>query len=153
MDLDVLFIGTAGSAPSARRALPATLVRRGGDRLLFDCGEGTQRQLLRSVGLLDLGEIFLTHFHADHFLGLPGMLKTFGMRGRDAPLTVYGPPGLRPLFTALRPVIGGTGYPLDLVELESNEELRRDGYPIATFAVDHPVRAYGYAPIQDERPG
>ena len=153
MDLDVLFIGTAGSAPTARRALPATLVRRGGDRLLFDCGEGTQRQLLRSVGLLDLGEIFLTHFHADHFLGLPGMLKTFGMRGRDAPLTVYGPPGLRALFTALRPVIGGTGYPLDLVELESNEELRRDGYSIATFAVDHRVRAYGYALIEDERPG
>ena len=153
MDLDVLFIGTAGSAPTARRALPATLVRRGGDRLLFDCGEGTQRQLLRSVGLLDLGEIFLTHFHADHFLGLPGMLKTFGMRGRDAPLTVYGPPGLRALFTALRPVIGGTGFPLDLVELEPNQELRRDGYSIATFAVDHRVRAYGYALIEDERPG
>ena len=81
MDLDVVFIGTAGSAPTARRGLPCTLVRRGGDRLLFDCGEGTQRQMLRSVGLLDLEQIFLTHFHADHFLGLPGMLKTFGLRG------------------------------------------------------------------------
>jgi ribonuclease Z len=153
MDLDVLFIGTAGSAPTARRALPATLVRRGGDRLLFDCGEGTQRQLLRSIGLVDLGEIFITHFHADHFLGLPGMLKTFGMRGREAPLTVYGPPGLTALFDALRPVIGKTTFPLSLVELEPNEALPRDGYTIACFAVDHRVRAYGYALVEDERPG
>ena len=72
MDLDVLFVGTAGSAPTARRGLPATLVRRGGERLLFDCGEGTQRQLMRSVGLVELEEVFITHFHADHVLGLPG---------------------------------------------------------------------------------
>src|SRR5690348_10548886 len=148
MDLDVLFIGTAGSAPTARRALPATLVRRGGDRLLFDCGEGTQRQLLRSIGLVDLKEIFLTHFHADHFLGLPGMLKTFGMRGREAPLTVYGPPGLSRLFEALRPVVGKTTFPLELVELEPNDALQRDGYSIAAFAVEHRVRAYGYALIE-----
>ena len=83
MDLDVLFVGTAGSAPSPRRGLPATLVRRGGERLLFDCGEGTQRQLMSSVGLVELEEVFLTHFHADHLLGLPGMLKTFALRQRE----------------------------------------------------------------------
>src|ERR687890_319602 len=94
MDLDVVFVGTAGSAPTAARGLPATLVRRGGERMLFDCGEGTQRQLLRSVGLVDLEDVFITHFHADHVLGLPGMLKTFSLRGREVPLTVYGPPGL-----------------------------------------------------------
>jgi ribonuclease Z len=153
MDLDVLFIGTAGSAPSARRGLPATLVRRGGDRLLFDCGEGTQRQLLRSIGLLDLEEVFITHFHADHFLGLPGLLKTFSLRGRETPLHVYGPPGLNALFAALAPVVGKTGFDLDLVELEPGQELKRDGYAVATFQVDHRVRAYGYALIEDERPG
>ena len=153
MDLDLVFLGTSGSMPTAQRAPAALLVRRGGDRLLFDCGEGTQRQLLRSIGLLDLEEIFLTHFHADHFLGLPGMLKTFGMRGRETPLTVYGPPGLRSLFEALRPVVGRTAFPLELVELDANEELGRDGYSIATFAVDHRVRAYGYALVEDERPG
>ena len=85
MELDVVFLGTSGSTPTAKRALSATLVRRGGDRLLFDCAEGTQRQLLRSdVGLVELEEIFLTHYHADHYLGLPGMLKTFALRGRDA---------------------------------------------------------------------
>src|SRR5436305_8912775 len=91
MDLDVFFAGSAGSVPSARRGLPAVLVRRGGERLLFDCGEGTQRQLLRSVGLLDLHTVFVTHFHADHWLGLPGMLKSFALRERSEPLTVYGP--------------------------------------------------------------
>jgi ribonuclease Z len=153
MDLDVLFIGTAGSAPSARRGLPATIVRRGGDRLLFDCGEGTQRQLLRSIGLVELEDVFITHFHADHWLGLPGMLKTFSLRGRERPLTVYGPPGLKALFTALRVVIGKNTYPLELVELEPEQRIERDGYLIAPFAVDHRVTAYGYAIVEQERPG
>ena len=148
-----MFVGTAGSAPTAGRGLPATLVRRGGDRLLFDCGEGTQRQLLRSIGLVDLEEIFLTHFHADHFLGLPGMLKTFGLRGRETPLTIYGPPGLRALFETLRPVIGQTAYDVSLVELEPNAPLERDGYLVAPFKVDHRVGAYGYVLIEEDRPG
>src|SRR3954452_22041183 len=153
MDLDVVFLGTAGSAPTAGRGLPATLIRRGGERLLIDCGEGTQRQLLRSIGLVDLEEIFLPHFHADHLLGLPGMLKTFGLRGRDAPLTIYGPPGLRALPAVLTPLIGRTPFELRIVELEPNEELDRDGYRIAAFNVRHRVQAYGYALIEDERPG
>jgi ribonuclease Z len=154
VDLDVMFIGTAGSAPTARRGLPSTLVRRGGDRLLFDCGEGTQRQLLRSIGLLDLEEVFLTHFHADHFLGLPGMLKTFGLRGRETPLTIYGPPGLRALFELLRPVVGGTAYEINLVELEANEPLERDGYLVAPFPVEHgDTGAYGYVLVEQDRPG
>ena len=130
MDLDVLFLGTAGSTPTAARGLPSALVRRGGERLLFDCGEGTQRQLLRSTGLLDLEEVFVTHFHADHFLGLPGMLKTFALRGRERPLTVYGPPGLTQLFEVLKPVIGKNTYPIRLVELQPNDELERDGFQI-----------------------
>ena len=153
MDLDVVFIGTAGSAPTAARALPATLVRRGGERLLFDCGEGTQRQLLRSIGLVDLDEVFITHFHADHFLGLPGMLKTFALRGRETPLTVYGPRGLVALFNSLRVVIGRTPYELELREIEPNEQLERDGYRVAAFEVAHRVPALGYALVEDERPG
>src|SRR3954453_8999558 len=94
MDLSLFFAGTAGSVPTARRGLPALLLRRGGDRVLFDCGEGTQRQLVRSVGLAEIDAVFITHFHADHWLGLPGMLKSFALRDRERPLTVYGPPGL-----------------------------------------------------------
>src|SRR4249919_865887 len=118
MDLDVVFLGTSGSMPTAHRAPAATLVRRGGERILFDCGEGTQRQLLRStVGLVELPEIFLTHYHADHYLGLPGMLKTFALRGREVPLTVYGPPGLVELFSVLKRIFGKLTYEVELREL------------------------------------
>jgi ribonuclease Z len=155
VDLDLVFLGTSASMPSALRAPPALLVRRGGERLLFDCAEGTQRQLQRStVGLPDLEEIFLTHFHADHFLGLPGMLKTFALRGREGvPLTVYGPAGLKELFSRLRPFLGRLPYPLTTVELGAAEELERGGYRIETFALDHGVSALGYAIVEHERPG
>jgi ribonuclease Z len=154
VDLDVVFLGTSGSMPTPKRALPSTLVRRGGERLLFDCGEGTQRQLLRSdVGLVELEEIFLTHFHADHYLGLPGMLKTFALRGRDVPLTIYGPRGLGDLLGSLRRVFGRLTYEVSMVELASGDELSRDGYRIIAFAVDHGVTAVGYAIVEDERPG
>ena len=153
MDLDVLFLGTAGSSPSPRRGLPATLVRRGGDRLLFDCGEGTQRQLMRSVGLIELEELYITHFHADHVLGLPGMLKTFALRQRERELTVYGPRGLRRVYSLLEPVIGRLTFSVELVELEPNDELDRDGYRIAAFDVDHGGPGLGYALVEHPRPG
>ena len=154
MELDVVFLGTSGSLPTAKRALPALLVRRGGDRLLFDCSEGTQRQLLRSdVGLIELEEVFLTHFHADHYLGLPGMLKTYALRGREVPLTVYGPRGLRELLGTLRRIFGRLTYPVEMVELEPGARLDHDGYRIETFAVDHGVSAVGYALVEQERPG
>jgi ribonuclease Z len=155
MDLDVVFLGTAASAPTAQRSPAAVLVRRGGERLLFDCGEGTQRQLQRSaVGLPDLEEIFLTHYHADHFLGLPGMLKTFALRGRDeTPLTIYGPRGLRELFKQLQPFVGRLPYPVSLVELEPGEVVPRGEYAIEPFAADHGVVALGYALVEPERPG
>ena len=136
MDLDIVFLGTSASAPTAGRAPTALLVRRGGDRLLFDCAEGTQRQLMRSsLGLPDLEEIFLTHYHADHTLGLPGLLKTFALRGRETPLTVYGPPGLRELFGDLRRVFGRVPYPLETIEVRPGEALERDGYRILVFPV------------------
>ena len=141
--------------PTSQRAPAAFLVRRGGERLLFDCAEGTQRQLQRSaVGLADLEEIFLTHLHADHFLGLPGMLKTFALRGREGPgLTVYGPKGVKDLFSKLRPFLGRLPYPLTIVELEPGEALERGEYRLEPFAVDHGVAALGYALVEHERPG
>jgi ribonuclease Z len=154
MDLDLVFLGTSASAPTANRAPLALLLRRGGERLLFDCAEGTQRQLMRSsVGLPDLEEIFLTHFHADHYLGLPGMLKTFALRQRDVPLTVYGPPGLRELFTSLGRIFGKLSYPVELVELRGGDALERDGYRILAFPVHHGVSAVGYALDEHPRPG
>src|SRR5437870_4504406 len=154
MDLDVIFLGTAGSMPTARRASAALLGRRGGERLLFDCAEGTQRQLLRSsVGLVELREVFVTHFHADHVLGLPGMFKTFALRGRDLPLDVYGPHGLVDLLGSLKRVVGKLPYELQLHELDPGDVLERDGYRLATFAVAHGVSALGWSLIESTRPG
>jgi ribonuclease Z len=144
VDLDLVFLGTSGSAPTASRGTSATLVRRGGDRLLVDCGEGTQRQLLRSdTGLVDLEHVFLTHLHADHVLGLPGMLKTFALRGRDLPVTVYGPRGTRSMLSALGVVIGRLTFDLAVVELAPGEAVERDGYRVEM----------GYALREYQRPG
>jgi ribonuclease Z len=154
VDLDLVFLGTSGSMPTAQRAPAALLVRRGGDKLLFDCAEGTQRQLLRSsIGLVELHEVFLTHFHADHVLGLPGMLKTFALRGRELPLAVHGPRGLVDLLRSLRRVVGKLTYEVRLVELVPGDVLERDGYRLATFGVAHGVSALGWSLIEGTRPG
>ena len=153
MDLSVFFAGTAGSVPTPRRGLSALLVRRGGDRILFDCGEGTQRQLVSSVGLTELTEIFITHFHADHWLGLPGLLKTFDLRGRERPLAVHGPRGLRELVGLAMRLAGPVSYELTLVELEPSEIVERAGYSIAAVPVDHRAQAIGYVLYEDTRPG
>jgi ribonuclease Z len=154
VDLDLVFLGTSGSMPTAQRAPTAILVRRGGERLLFDCAEGTQRQLLRSsVGLVELGEIFLTHYHADHYLGLPGMLKTFALRGRDLPITIYGPPGLSELFGALRRIFGKLTYPYELVTVRPGDVLDRGEYRLEAFAQNHGLSSVGYALVEAPRPG
>ncbi len=154
MDLSVFFAGTGGSVPGPRRGLPAILVRRGADRLLFDCGEGTQRQLVRSVGLADLDSVFITHFHADHWLGLPGMLKSFALREREQPLTIYGPPGLLDLMAQARFIYGRLPYELSVVELQAAEAVERDGYRVAAIPVrHHRGHAFGYALVEDARPG
>jgi ribonuclease Z len=153
MDLSVAFLGTSGAVPSARRSTASLLVARGGERLLFDCGEGTQRQMQRSLGLVQVDEIYLTHFHADHFLGLPGLLKTYDLTGREAPLTIYGPRGLRDLFKSLSRILGRVKFELDLVSLEPGDAVPRDGAEVRAFAVEHGVRACGYALVEEDRPG
>ncbi len=153
MDLSVAFLGTGGAVPSARRATASLLVSRGGERLMFDCGEGTQRQLQKSLGLVQVDEIYLTHFHADHFLGLPGLLKTYDLTDREAPLTVYGPRGLEDLFKTLGRLIGRLGFQLDLVELDPGDVMGLEDAEIRAFEVEHSVRGCGYALVEDERPG
>src|SRR3984957_11848445 len=117
MEFSVMFAGTAGSVPSARRGLPALLIRRGAERILIDCGEGTQRQLLRSSGLSDLTDIFITHLHVDHWLGPPGLLQTFSLRDRERPLTIHGPAGIAELMRSMKRIYGKLGFELSVVEL------------------------------------
>ncbi|MGH2962784.1 MAG: ribonuclease Z [Solirubrobacterales bacterium] len=153
MDLSLVFLGTGGSVPTARRATACLMLRRGGERVMFDCCEGAQRQMHRSTGLVQLDEIYITHYHADHYLGLPGLLRTYQLQDRERPLVVYGPPGLKDLFKSIRRIVGQPSYGLELVELGADEAVRRDGYEVRSFPVDHRVRAYGYALVEDERPG
>ena len=135
------------------RSTACLLVRAGGDRLLFDCGEGSQRQMQRSTGLVPVDDVFVTHLHADHFLGLPGLLKTYALNDRERPLQIFGPPGLIELFKSLRLLFGRLPYEVDLVELETGEGIKYDGYGVEAYPVEHRTRAYGYALIEDDRPG
>ncbi|MFL5891174.1 MAG: ribonuclease Z [Solirubrobacterales bacterium] len=153
MDLSVVFLGTGGSVPTARRATACLLVRIGGERILFDCGEGAQRQMQRSTGLVQLDEIYLTHYHADHYLGLPGLLKTYDLQDRQRPLRIVGPQGLRNLFSVLGRIFGKLSYDVELVELAEGDAIRHEGFEIRSFPVTHRMRALGYALVEDERPG
>jgi len=150
MDLSVVFYGTGGSVPTARRATACLLTRMGGDRIMFDCGEGAQRQMHRSTGLVQLDEIYLTHYHADHYLGLPGLLKTYDLQDRKRPLRVVGPGGLRSLFSVLARIFGKLSYDIELVELAEGAAIRNDGYEIRSFPVKHRMRALGYAGLSLE---
>lgn len=153
MDLAVTFLGTGGSVPSARRSTASVLVARGGERLIFDCGEGTQRQMQRSLGLVQADAIYLTHFHADHVLGLPGLLKTYDLTDRQVPLKIYGPPGLTELFQVFSPLIGRLGFKLDLIELGPDDAVKHDEYEVRPFEAAHSGRANGYALVEEDRPG
>ncbi len=153
MDLSVAFMGTGGPVPTALRGTASVLVTRGGERLMFDCGEGTQRQLRCSTGLVQVDEVYLTHFHLDHFLGLPGLLKTYDLNGRSEPIRVFGPVGLLRLLRDFSPLIGRLGYHLEAEELEPGDVVPHKKYEIEAFPVEHRTRALGYALLEDDRPG
>ena len=128
MDLSVAFLGTGGAVPSARRSTASVLVARGGERLMFDCGEGTQRQMQRSLGLVQVDEIYLTHFHADHILGLPGLLKTYDLTEREG--AADRSTARAACATSSRRCAGssaGSDFKLDLVELEPGDSVPLDG--------------------------
>ncbi len=156
MDLSVVFYGTGGSVPTARRATACVMIRAGGRRILIDAGEGAQRQMMLSTGLVQVDDILITHFHADHYLGLPGLLKTYDLQDRQAPLRIAGPPGLNGLFDGLRRIFGKIRYELELVELPPGEALPPgdgDEFELRSFAVEHRMPANGYAFVESERPG
>jgi ribonuclease Z len=107
----------------------------------------------RSLGLVQADEIYLTHFHADHVLGLPGLLKTYDLTDRRVPLKIYGPPGLTELFQVFAPLVGRLKFSVDLVELKADEAVPHDEYEVRPFEAAHSARAYSYALVEDERPG
>lgn len=141
--------------PTAERGLAAVALKRGRELLLFDCGEGTQRQMVRGgLSPLKLDAVFLTHFHGDHFLGLPGLVQTMSLMDRERKLEIYGPPGIRERIGALLQIpLYTLMFEVELRELEPGEELRRGGYSIHTCELDHNVPGLAYALVEDERPG
>jgi len=151
----IIFLGTSGSMPTAERGLPAVAIRRGGETLLFDCGEGTQRQMVRAgLSPLKLDAIFITHFHGDHFLGLPGLVQTMSLMRRGRELQIYGPLGTEEkIRSLLRIPLYTQTFEVKLYELEPGQKLRREGYWIHTCELDHGVPAIGYALVENERPG
>jgi ribonuclease Z len=152
--LRLTFLGTSAAQPTASRGLSGLAVRRGGELLLFDCGEGTQRQMIRYGTGFDLAAIFFTHFHADHYLGAIGFLRTLSMLHRDTPLRLYGPrPARRLLEVMLFTGVDALSFEVEIHELAPGDAVRLAGAEVRTFATDHRMPSLGYALVEEPRPG
>ena len=135
------------------RGSPGTLLVRGGERILVDCGEGTQRQLMRSVGLARIDTILLTHMHGDHYLGLPGLLKTYSLLGREEPLMLLGPSGLYETLRDAERLIGKPRFPFMVEEVREGSVLEARGYVLKTAPPSMVFRGLRGVLRRDERPG
>ena len=149
------FLGTSAAAPTLSRNLPAIALKRAGDLMLFDCGEGTQRQMMRYGTGFDVRDVFFTHLHADHYLGIIGFVRTLWMAERADPMRLYCP---RTAARTLEQAISlgfqdGRRFPVEIHELDDGDVVRRDGYEIRAFRVDHRIPALGYALVEPNRPG
>lgn len=135
------------------RAPSGLVIIRGGERLLIDCGEGTQRQLMRSVGLSRIDRIFITHLHGDHYLGLPGLFKTLSLMGREEPLEVFGPPGLEDVFHIAQRLFGRFLFPLLVHEVGPGPIYAGDGYAMWAARTDHGLPSLAWSLVEEARPG
>jgi ribonuclease Z len=152
--LSLTFLGTSAARPTVERSVSAIALEREGETLLFDCGEGTQRQMMRYGVGFSLGEIFFTHFHSDHFLGVIGLVRTLGLQGRTEPLTLYGPRGAeRVLTAAIELGVERAPFPVKIAELAPGGRLQRKDYDVEVFAADHGGNAVGYALREHQRLG
>jgi ribonuclease Z len=152
--LTVTFLGTGAATPTIERNVSGLALQREGETILFDCGEGSQRQMMRYGVGFSFTEIFFTHYHADHILGVTGLLRTMGLQDRTAPVTLYGPRGAqRILSTAISLGIERNRFPVEIVELRAGDRLPRDEYDIVAFETDHRADTIGYALAEHVRLG
>jgi len=152
--LHVHFLGTAGSLPSPQRNPPCILIRRGSDTLLFDCGEGAQQQMMRAKTGFTIDAIFVTHWHADHFLGIFGIVETLGFMERTAPLPIYGPPWVVEFVDLIQRINRHTRrFAVTAHPLEHGSVVPFNGYTVRAFATIHGIPGLGYVLEEDERPG
>jgi ribonuclease Z len=152
--LRLTFLGTSAAQPTIARGLSGLAVRHAGELLLFDCGEGTQRQMIRYGTGFDVGAIFFTHFHADHYLGAIGFIRTLSMLGREQPLDLYGPRPARRLLDVML-FTGADAFTFDVRvhEVTGGDAVRRGGGEVRAFATDHRTPSLGYVLAEDARPG
>jgi ribonuclease Z len=151
--MKVTFLGTGGTHPTASRNVTAHAVRVKGESILFDCGEGTQRQLQRSAARFGANRIFFSHLHLDHVMGLPAYLGTLGLLGRTEPMRIYGPLGSRQFLQMLRGLAGGLDYPVDIQELDEGSVVTAEGFRVTAARVDHVGMCLAYRVEEDERRG
>lgn len=153
--MDLIFLGTGGSVPTTKRNTVSIALRLGPEVLMFDCGEGTQRQLMASsVSFMKITSIFITHHHGDHFLGLPGLVQSMNFYGREAPLNIYGPEGTEEMVRAILGLgIFDRKYEVEGHDLSPGEEVNGEGYKVIAFKANHTTPALGYAFQEDDRPG
>jgi ribonuclease Z len=155
MSLSIRLLGTSASRPTVERNVSALAVHRDGETLLFDCGEGTQRQMMRYGVPFSLEDIFFTHMHADHLLGVIGLVRTMALQGRTERLRLWGPRGsARVLKRAEALGFERTTFPLEIIELKTGQRIERAGYAVIPFPVDHRGSAsIGFAIAEAERKG
>ena len=150
----VTFLGTAASRPTVARNVSCIVLNREGELLMFDCGEGTQRQMMKYGTGFTLDDIFVTHLHADHFLGVIGLLRTMGLQGRETPMRLWGPPrGATILREAVHLGVERVPFEIEITELAPGDRVRRADYDVVAFATRHGTGSIGFALVEHERKG
>jgi ribonuclease Z len=156
MSLRVIFLGTAGSVPTPKRSLPAIVIQRKDELLIFDCGEGIQRQMIQAgVGFHRKTKVFITHLHGDHVLGLPGLLQTMSLMDRERKLEIYGPLGIEAFVNAIQQTVQfNLTFTLEILEIkDANIACEEKEYEVRAVWADHVVPSLAYALIEKPRPG
>ena len=148
------FLGTSAAQPTIHRNLSGLAVKADADLLLFDCGEGSQRQMIRYGTGFSVNAVFFTHFHADHYLGIIGFLRTLGMMGREEKLVLHGPaPAKRLLNQAVHLGVDQLGFPLEILEVKDGDVVKRNGYSVRAVGVQHRINALGFVLEEETRAG
>lgn len=156
MSLHVIFLGTAGSVPTPKRSLPSILIQRKGEQIMFDCGEGVQRQMVKAkVGFHKKMKIFISHMHGDHVLGLPGLLQTMALLDRQKKLDVYGPPGIKRFLEGIRETVQFVlTFPVEIHEVQDAGILCDEAeYTVEAIWAKHVIPSFAYALAEKPRPG
>jgi ribonuclease Z len=152
--LSLTFLGTGAATPTVDRNVAGLAVQREGETILFDCGEGSQRQMMRYGVGFSFTEIFFTHYHADHILGVTGLLRTMGLQDRSAPVTLYGPRGAQKVLSAAISLgIERNKFPVQIVEVRAGDRLVREAYDLVVFETEHRADTVGYALAEHVRLG